>query len=233
MRVPRGTAQGDARQPGRAHRPPARGAGAGRRGPHQRRDRRALVVSQRTAEHHVAAVLTKLGASTRREAAQRADELLSDPLAVTDSRRPRRGGRAPRPDAPGAPAPAGRSSSRSSPSSEIRGSTRSSQAGSVQARSPSRVITAGATTMRTTSTSIRIAAARPEADRLDDHVGVGDEAEEDAGHDHARREDDLADARHRPHHALRRAARRAGTPRGCATGGRRCSPSRARTGSRT
>jgi DNA-binding CsgD family transcriptional regulator/tetratricopeptide (TPR) repeat protein len=36
-----------------------------------------LVVSQRTAEHHVAAVLTKLGASTRREAAERAAEMLS------------------------------------------------------------------------------------------------------------------------------------------------------------
>ena len=35
-----------------------------------------LVVSQRTAEHHVAAVLTKLGATTRREAAQRASELV-------------------------------------------------------------------------------------------------------------------------------------------------------------
>ncbi len=34
-----------------------------------------LVVSPRTAEHHVAAVLTKLGATTRREAAQRASEL--------------------------------------------------------------------------------------------------------------------------------------------------------------
>ncbi|HKP17296.1 MAG TPA: AAA family ATPase [Gaiellaceae bacterium] len=34
-----------------------------------------LVVSQRTAEHHVAAVLTKLGATTRREAARRAAEL--------------------------------------------------------------------------------------------------------------------------------------------------------------
>jgi DNA-binding CsgD family transcriptional regulator/tetratricopeptide (TPR) repeat protein len=34
-----------------------------------------LIVSQRTAEHHVAAVLTKLGASTRRDAAQRASEL--------------------------------------------------------------------------------------------------------------------------------------------------------------
>jgi DNA-binding NarL/FixJ family response regulator len=34
-----------------------------------------LVVSQRTAEHHVAAVLTKLGATSRREAAQRAAEL--------------------------------------------------------------------------------------------------------------------------------------------------------------
>ncbi len=34
-----------------------------------------LVVSPRTAEHHVAAVLTKLGATTRREAAQRAAEL--------------------------------------------------------------------------------------------------------------------------------------------------------------
>ena len=34
-----------------------------------------LVVSPRTAEHHVAAVLTKLGAATRREAAKRASEL--------------------------------------------------------------------------------------------------------------------------------------------------------------
>jgi DNA-binding CsgD family transcriptional regulator/tetratricopeptide (TPR) repeat protein len=34
-----------------------------------------LVVSPRTAEHHVAAVLTKLGATTRREAARRAAEL--------------------------------------------------------------------------------------------------------------------------------------------------------------
>jgi DNA-binding NarL/FixJ family response regulator len=34
-----------------------------------------LVVSQRTAEHHVAAVLLKLGAATRRDAARRAEEL--------------------------------------------------------------------------------------------------------------------------------------------------------------
>ena len=34
-----------------------------------------LVVSQRTAEHHVAALFTKLGVTTRREAAQRASEL--------------------------------------------------------------------------------------------------------------------------------------------------------------
>ena len=34
-----------------------------------------LVVSQRTAEHHVAAVLAKLGTATRRDAARRAAEL--------------------------------------------------------------------------------------------------------------------------------------------------------------
>ena len=34
-----------------------------------------LVVSQRTAEHHLAAVLTKLDVKTRREAARRASEL--------------------------------------------------------------------------------------------------------------------------------------------------------------
>jgi DNA-binding NarL/FixJ family response regulator len=34
-----------------------------------------LVVSPRTAEHHVAAVLSKLGAGTRRDAARRAAEL--------------------------------------------------------------------------------------------------------------------------------------------------------------
>jgi DNA-binding NarL/FixJ family response regulator len=34
-----------------------------------------LVVSPRTAEHHVAAVLTKLGATTRHDAARRASEL--------------------------------------------------------------------------------------------------------------------------------------------------------------
>jgi DNA-binding NarL/FixJ family response regulator len=34
-----------------------------------------LVVSLRTAEHHVAAVLGKLGASSRRDAARRADEI--------------------------------------------------------------------------------------------------------------------------------------------------------------
>jgi DNA-binding NarL/FixJ family response regulator len=34
-----------------------------------------LVVSLRTAEHHVAAVLAKLGAATRRDAARRAGDL--------------------------------------------------------------------------------------------------------------------------------------------------------------
>jgi DNA-binding CsgD family transcriptional regulator len=38
-----------------------------------------LVVSQRTAEHHVAAVLMKLGASSRREAVRRATELGGPP----------------------------------------------------------------------------------------------------------------------------------------------------------
>jgi DNA-binding NarL/FixJ family response regulator len=37
-----------------------------------------LVVSRRTAEHHVAAVLTKLGAGSRREAGQLGAELLRD-----------------------------------------------------------------------------------------------------------------------------------------------------------
>jgi DNA-binding NarL/FixJ family response regulator len=38
-----------------------------------------LVVSQRTAEHHVAAVLTKLGVTSRRAAARRAVELGLEP----------------------------------------------------------------------------------------------------------------------------------------------------------
>src|SRR5919112_3900307 len=62
---------------------------------------------------------------------------------------------------PGPAGSTGRSSSCSSPSSEILGRTRSRHARSVHARSPSSVITVGATTMRTTSASIRIAAARP------------------------------------------------------------------------
>jgi DNA-binding NarL/FixJ family response regulator len=42
-----------------------------------------LVVSPRTAEHHVSAVLTKLGVTSRREAARRAAGLLAArPAAV-------------------------------------------------------------------------------------------------------------------------------------------------------
>ena len=41
-----------------------------------------LVVSLRTAEHHVAAVLAKLGASTRRDAAQRAGDLGLEPRGL-------------------------------------------------------------------------------------------------------------------------------------------------------
>ena len=69
-------ARDDAREPGRADRPRARGAGAPSRRPHECRDRRAAGRLPRTAEHHVAAVLRKLGAPTRREAARRATELL-------------------------------------------------------------------------------------------------------------------------------------------------------------
>ena len=46
-----------------------------------------LVVSPRTAEHHVAAVLTKLGAETRRDAARRAAELELVEQPVGASRR--------------------------------------------------------------------------------------------------------------------------------------------------
>ena len=69
-------------------------------------------------------------------------------------------------------------------------------AGSVQARSPSSVITAGATTMRTTSTSIRIAAARPRPIVLTTTSGSETKPRKTLGHDHAGGEDDPADARH-------------------------------------
>ena len=49
-----------------------------------------LVVSPRTAEHHVAAVLTKLGASSRRDAARRASELGLLPSGRCDAARPGR-----------------------------------------------------------------------------------------------------------------------------------------------
>src|SRR5262249_46396353 len=51
-----------------------------------------LVVSPRTAEHHVAAVLTKLGAPTRRGAARRASGLRLNPGRRSPRRRPRGSG---------------------------------------------------------------------------------------------------------------------------------------------
>jgi DNA-binding NarL/FixJ family response regulator len=48
-----------------AHRPRARGHGAGRRGPVQRRDRARLVISPATAKTHVSRTMVKLGARDR------------------------------------------------------------------------------------------------------------------------------------------------------------------------
>ena len=70
--VPARPARGDARQPGRPDRAPARGAGAAGRRAQNAEIAERLVVSPRTAEHHVAAVMTKLGATSRHAAVRRA-----------------------------------------------------------------------------------------------------------------------------------------------------------------
>ena len=71
----RGAAGGDARQPGRTDARQLEVLALLVDGLTNAEIAERLVVSPRTAEHHVAAVLAKLGATTRGEAARRASEL--------------------------------------------------------------------------------------------------------------------------------------------------------------
>ena len=74
--VPRGPRPPTRAEPGRPHRARARGAGAARRRTAQRRrSPQRLVVSEKTVEHHVSAILRKLDVRTRGEAAVKAGRL--------------------------------------------------------------------------------------------------------------------------------------------------------------
>ena len=75
LRVPRGPPPEHALEPSRPHRAPAQGARAPGEGLTNADIADRLVVSPRTDEHHVAAVLQKLAAPTRRHAARHAAEL--------------------------------------------------------------------------------------------------------------------------------------------------------------
>ena len=80
--------------------------------------------------------------------------------------------------------PALRSSS-SPPSRSMVGSRRSSQAGSHQARCPSRLIAAGTSTIRTRVTSRRTASGQADTEHLRGDVAHQDEGAEDGDHDQA------------------------------------------------